>query len=90
MNFVIEKNVPLPPRKHAGSGHSAYRFVFNMEVGDSFLIAGTPDDPAGGKAATKMMASIHRLVRNHNRKHSVTFKVSCRKVSNGYRVWRVQ
>lgn len=87
--FVIEKNVPIPS-KSPRSGHSTYSFVFTMAVGDSFAIYGTTEDTTGAKQAAKTMSSIHRLVRNHNRKHGATFKVSCRKMPNHYRVWRVQ
>ena len=67
----IEKGVPLPKEKKA----SAYP-VREMEIGDSFFIA-------GASIQGKEQAACRQMAGNRG------FKLTIRTVEGGLRVWRV-
>lgn len=85
--YQIEKNVPIPPRKH---GDPRYPFA-TMEVGDSFLIpwpkSGVKPHQRGvmGSNAYGALASAKRLGRVPQ-----SFTILSRTEPDGLRIWRTK
>jgi len=82
--YKIDKNIPIPPRKHQGNplGHrDVYPFA-ELRPGDSFLIP-TDNSPAGNQIARNRAGATFRRSR-----HAHRYKIVTRNVKGGVRVWR--
>ncbi len=74
----IEQNIPMPRRT---GGPSGVKYPFReMQIGDSFLVA-TTDERGRAKAA------IYYYTHSPDGKGR---RFSSRKVSGGYRIWRIE
>jgi len=70
--FVIEKNIELPPKRHArGPGRACIYPFAHMQVGDSFVT-----DRKGAVQAARSWGKRREI------------KFSARKVQGGTRIWR--
>jgi hypothetical protein len=74
MIFVMEKGVPVPPKKDT-SPTGLKAAIMSMEVGDSFFYPSTSKQP---------YVNMHQVTsRLYDRKYT------CRKVEGGARIWRI-
>lgn len=73
--FIIEKDVVMPPRKQSGGRHANYPF-FEMAIGDSFLAS---------EKKQQMKAALAAYT--FGRKNNMRF--ATRKVEGGLRIWRI-
>ena len=84
--ITIEKNIPIPKLMH-GYGRVRYKFLENMEIGDSFVINGnTPDfTPKGVR---------QYLYSQHSKKDAIRFTIRTLSGPNdqptAIRAWRVK
>jgi len=81
MTFAIERDVPIPPRSWHGPPRKYP--LYEMEVGDSFLVAvGEKDTPRD--VLHNLKSSIRNAVRCRP-----GWRFTTRTTSDGVRVWRV-
>ncbi len=73
----IEKGIPMPASRR--DGHSKYPLK-DMEVGDSFFVANSPDGRSPAKTIRWTVGAF--------RKKNTGTKFSVRVVEGGIRVWR--
>jgi hypothetical protein len=71
--FTIEKGIPVPAARNTSGSMYPFRL---MEVGDSFLLA---DESMVKRARASANVTGKRM----------GAKFACRKVSDGWRFWRV-
>ena len=81
MEFVIEKDVPIPPPAHS-KHHELKRMCEGMEVGDSVLLADKE-----GHTAANIIRHISDQSAGGNR---VKRKATTRKEGDNRRVWRIE
>ena len=81
MEFVIEKNVPVPPPTNS-KHHELKRVCQAMEVGDSVLL----DDKSGHRAAN----FIRHIWDQSAGGGRVQRKATTRKEGENRRVWRIE
>lgn len=75
----IEKGIPYPGDSR---GQKKYPFA-EMQIGDSFFIAGNPDE-----VRTKMI-TVNQAAYQFSKRND-QYKFSCRRVDGGFRCWRIE
>jgi hypothetical protein len=80
MGFVIEDNIPVPPKGVFGGGRKLYPFDA-LAVGQSFFVPATAEKPTPHK-------SLGGSVQAANKRHAGQRKFIVAKVDGGARVWR--
>jgi hypothetical protein len=86
--FVIESNIPIPPRAGGKGSPSRYPFAL-MQVGDSFEV---PLSACRSKRPTmaRLQSSVSNAATLFTKAHNKHAKFSVRKTSpTTFRVWRV-
>jgi len=85
MEYIIEKNIPLPSRwGHGLAGEYCGMYPFHkMEEGDSFLY----ECQSGNKRA---QARLCGAANHYTKRWENDQKFRVRTVNEGYRVWRVK
>lgn len=83
MVFIIEKNVPIPPKIHGGVRRKY--FFGEMEIGDSFFIPVLP--PKDKLSIQTSVLAAHHM---YNKSHGTHIKITTRQVADGVRIWRVE
>jgi hypothetical protein len=76
MKYRIEKNVPIP--EGTGRGRPAKYPFAKMQVGDSFLVMGSPNEQSTAQKSAHSFAQINPK-----------FKFVTRTLNHGLRIWRV-
>lgn len=76
----IEKNIPIPSKGFRKE--FKFSFIFEMEVGDSFLLKCTPEELAVKRSRMNSQINYHTK--------SEGLKFSSRTVEDGVRYWRVK
>jgi len=90
MNFIIEKNIPIPETGTNKLKYAYQQFPFKkMKPGDSFLI------PAAKNAEKKEIEKIRARVSAHSglfRKYEkkTGWKFTTKVLNEGIRIWRVK
>ena len=85
--ITIEKNIPVPDLRQSSGGYR-YRFLGNMEVGDSFTINGnTPN--YSPKGVRSYLYGRH-TVKNSNRKYTIRTTSGHHSKPVAIRVWRIK
>ena len=76
-SFIVEKGIPIPPRK-CGTGRPALYPFAEMKVGDSFAI----------ESARKRQGRMCAIASDYGKRHGMRFTV--RAIGDGMlRVWRI-
>jgi hypothetical protein len=87
--YIIESNIPLPPRKFGTNGRpTTYPFA-HMRVGDSFEVNLSEYTGKHAKKIEQVMTTIGNCARGYAKRHNPTAKFTTRKMSQtAARIWR--
>lgn len=89
--FVIQSNIPLPPRTYGPGASAKYPFAA-MRVGDSFAVSIADYNSRGKTPATvdRVQGTLMNCAYTYARSHDRRAKFSTRKISDTtVRIWRV-
>lgn len=83
--YPIESGVPIPPiYRRAVRGNARIYPFETMEVGDSFFVPGTPEEP-GTWVQNRVNASANYWLKRYAR----TRRFLTRQLADGVRCWRI-
>jgi hypothetical protein len=88
--FIVQSNVPLPPRTYGTGAATKYPFA-EMRVGDSFAVS-LSDYAGRGKTPTteRIQTALSNSARNYAKMRDPRFKFATRKVDAAtIRIWRI-
>lgn len=88
--YVIESNIPLPPRKFGANGRPQVYPFAHMRVGDSFEVSLSDYGSKRANKIEQVMSAVGNCARLYAKRHNPDAKFSVRKLSTTtMRIWRI-